>query len=139
MNATRLFHERTYFYPAESPSWLGAAGFLIELIGLSISLIARLQLGRYGTPHLALQEQQSVVQNGLYRRVRHPLYAGELLSSLAWPIIYRAPVTFVATAIVRVLMLRRRIRVEEVMMLEGFGAEYEAYTQRTSRLIPGVY
>jgi protein-S-isoprenylcysteine O-methyltransferase Ste14 len=50
-----------------------------------------------------------------------------------------APVTFVATAIVRVLMLRRRIRVEEAMMLERFGAEYEEYAQGTSRLIPGVY
>ncbi len=131
--------ERTFFYPAESRSWLGAVGFFIELVGLSIALIARLQLGSYGTPHLAVQEQQRVVQNGLYRRVRHPLYAGGLLSSLAWPIIYGTPVTFVGTAIVRVLMLRRRIRVEEAMMLERFGAEYEAYAQGTRRLIPGVY
>ena len=50
-----------------------------------------------------------------------------------------APVAFVGTAIVRVPMLRRHIRVEEAMMLERFGAEYEAYAQGTKRMIPGVY
>lgn len=131
--------ERTCFYATESPLWLGAVGFVVELIGLSISLVARLQLGRFGTPHLALQEHQHVVQSGLYRRVRHPLYAGGLLSSVAWPIIYGAPVTIACTLTVRVLMLRRRIGVEETMMRERFGAEYEAYAQRTRRLIPGIY
>jgi protein-S-isoprenylcysteine O-methyltransferase Ste14 len=32
-----------------------------------------------------------------------------------------------------------RVRAEERMMIEGFGAEYVAYSARTSRLIPGVW
>jgi protein-S-isoprenylcysteine O-methyltransferase Ste14 len=71
--------------------------------------------------------------------VRHPLYAGGLLSSLAWPIIYGAPATLALTFAYRVLMLRRRINVEEAMMREKFGVEYDAYAQATRRLIPGVY
>jgi protein-S-isoprenylcysteine O-methyltransferase Ste14 len=72
-----------------------------------------------GRPISAVQEQQRVVQNELYRRVRHPaLCWGLLLSSLAWPIIYGTPVTFVGTAILRVLMLRRRIRVAEACSKE---------------------
>jgi protein-S-isoprenylcysteine O-methyltransferase Ste14 len=32
-----------------------------------------------------------------------------------------------------------RIRAEERLLASQFGAEYEAYRARTSRLIPGVY
>jgi protein-S-isoprenylcysteine O-methyltransferase Ste14 len=128
-----------YFYSSESPNWLGAAGVLIQLSGLTIALVARRQLGSFGTPHLATQEHQHVVQGGLYAIVRHPLYAGGLLSSLAWPIIYGAPATLALTFAYRVLMLRRRINVEEAMMREKFGVEYDAYAQATRRLIPGVY
>jgi protein-S-isoprenylcysteine O-methyltransferase Ste14 len=131
--------ERTYFYSTDSPNWLGAVGFVTQLSGITIALIARHQLGSFGTPHLATQEQQHVIKDGLYGRVRHPLYSGGLLSSLAWPIIYGAPVTFALTFVYRLLMLRRRIKVEEAMMREKFGAEYETYAQATRRLIPGVY
>jgi protein-S-isoprenylcysteine O-methyltransferase Ste14 len=70
--------ERMYFYSAESSDWLGAAGFLIQLSGLAIALVARRQLGSFGTPHLATQDHQHVVQGGLYAIVRHLLYAGGL-------------------------------------------------------------
>ena len=98
-----------------------------------------MQLGTFGTPHLAVQEKQRVIRRGLYSGLRHPLYAGLLLSYVAWPIVYGAPVTFVATAIYRFMMFRRRISVEEEMMRERFGLEYETYAQETRRLIPGVY
>ncbi len=131
--------ERTYIYGSEPAWWFGAAGLAIALAGLSISLMARMQLGTFGTPHLAVQEQQHVVRSGLYRRIRHPLYSGGLLTSLAWPIIFAAPATFIATAILRVVFIRRRIRVEESMMLERFGADYTTYMRDTYRLIPGVW
>jgi protein-S-isoprenylcysteine O-methyltransferase Ste14 len=37
------------------------------------------------------------------------------------------------------ILLALRIRAEERMMIEGFGAEYAAYSMRTKRFIPGVW
>ena len=37
------------------------------------------------------------------------------------------------------LMFALRLRPEERMMRERFGAEYEAYVQRTKRLLPGIW
>jgi protein-S-isoprenylcysteine O-methyltransferase Ste14 len=37
------------------------------------------------------------------------------------------------------LLFALRLRAEERMMREAFGAEYEAYEARTKRLIPGVW
>lgn len=131
--------ERSYFHAIDAPTWLSASGLVLELLGVTVALLARIQLGSFGTPHLTVQDKQHVVRSGLYNQIRHPLYAGSLLSGLAWPIVYGAPITLVLTTIYRMLMFRRRIKIEEALMLEKFGTEYELYAQATSRLIPGIY
>jgi protein-S-isoprenylcysteine O-methyltransferase Ste14 len=44
-----------------------------------------------------------------------------------------------ANLIAFTILFALRLRAEERMMLEGFGAEYAAYSARTKRLIPGVW
>ena len=79
-----------------------------------------------------------MVTNGPYRIIRHPSYAGLLVNSLGWALVFRSGVGLVLTLLI-VPPLIARMRAEEALLRSQFGGEYDAYCARTSRLLPGIY
>ena len=71
----------------------------------------------------------------LYGVIRHPSYLGLLVNSLGWGLAFRSGVGVLLTALL-IPPLLARIRAEERLLRTQFGAEYDAYCARTSRLIP---
>lgn len=130
--------ERTYIYGGEAAHWLGALGLLIELAGLWLALGARIQLGFF-SPAPAADAPAQLVRNGLYAYIRHPIYLGEFLVVLGWPLEYGAPITLILTLIIGVAVILRRIRNEEADLLAQFGDEYAAYMRETDSLIPNIW
>src|SRR5713226_5137665 len=130
--------ERTYIYGGEVPHWTGALGLLIELAGLWLVLGARIQLGFF-SPAPRSDAAPTLVRNGLYRFIRHPIYAGELVVLLAWPFEYGAPVTFVIASIIGVIVIRDRARNEEAELLAQFGDDYATYMNVTDSIVPNVW
>jgi protein-S-isoprenylcysteine O-methyltransferase Ste14 len=61
-----------------------------------------------------------------------------LVNSLGWALVFRSAVGVLLTALLLPPLLAR-IRAEEALLRTQFGAEYDAYCARTSRLIPGLY
>jgi protein-S-isoprenylcysteine O-methyltransferase Ste14 len=86
---------------------------------------------------VAIQPGHTLVTSGVYSVIRHPSYMGLLVSSLGWALAFRSGVGVLLTALL-IPPLLARIRAEETLRTH-FGAEYDAYCIRTSRLIPGLY
>lgn len=93
-------------------------------------------LGLNWSVTLQLRETHELVTTGIYSRVRHPMYMamfmqglGQLLFLPNWLI---GPAWLVSFGLLYLL----RIGHEERMMLDRFGAEYEAYCRTTGRLLP---
>jgi protein-S-isoprenylcysteine O-methyltransferase Ste14 len=95
-------------------------------------------LGRRFSGLVAIQPGHTLVTTGIYSIVRHPSYLGLLVSSLGWGLAFRSGVG-VLLAVLTLVPVVGRIRAEEVLLRSQFGAEYDAYRGRTSRLIPGLY
>jgi protein-S-isoprenylcysteine O-methyltransferase Ste14 len=87
---------------------------------------------------VAIQPGHRLETRGIYRTIRNPSYLGLLISSLGWVLAFRSLVGVVLTAALLVPLVAR-IRAEERLLREHFGAEYEAYCVRTWRLLPGIY
>ncbi len=130
--------ERTYLYGAEPAHWVQALGFLIELLGLWLALGARIQLGFVSTAP-APGAPGTLVRNGLYRHLRHPIYLGEFLVAFAWTFECGAPMVAIITLVVGSIMGRRRIAAEEAEMLARFGEEYAQYVRETDAFIPSLW
>ena len=95
-------------------------------------------LGRRFSGLVAIQPGHTLVTSGVYGVIRHPSYLGLLVNSLAWALAFRSGVGLLLTALL-IPPLLARIRAEERLLRTQFGAEYDAYCSRTSRLIPGFY
>jgi protein-S-isoprenylcysteine O-methyltransferase Ste14 len=129
--------ERSY-YTGDTPNWLAGLGILIELLGLWLALGARIQLGFFSAGKDA-GAASPIVRNGLYRYIRHPIYAGEFLVLFAWPFEYGAPITMLAMIVAGVFVVRRRIQEDEAEMLANYGDEYASYMRTTDAMIPNVW
>jgi protein-S-isoprenylcysteine O-methyltransferase Ste14 len=101
-----------------------------QLMGAGLTML--------GSSRLVTVEGQRLVTDGLYRRIRHPLYLGEATRNLGFTLILSSGYGF-TLVLLGSLFLLVRIRREERMMLEVFGDEYRDYMARTWRLIPHVY
>ncbi len=112
---------------------LGAA-----LLGAALWLFWRshADLGRNWSPTLQLRDEHALVTHGVYRRIRHPMYASQWLLTLAQPLLLQNRVAGWAGLVLFLPLYLVRLPREERMMEESFGADYRAYTARTGRIIP---
>lgn len=114
-------------------------GVVLGLAGVALRGFAMSTLGRYYSLTPQVETDQAIVTRGPYRLIRHPGYAGILLSILGLQLIAGTWVALLATLCV-IVPLPVRIRLEEQMLLEQRGARYTDYERRTPyRLIPGIY
>lgn len=115
--------------------WLGVVLFIA---GGALRMWPVFVLGNRFSGLVAIQPGHALVTRGIYGTIRHPSYLGLLVNSLGWALAFRSGVGLVLAALTLVPLIAR-IRAEEKLLNEHFGAEYAAYRARTSRLIPGIY
>ncbi len=99
-----------------------------------MQLFAKLSLGRsFGL----LPANRGVVSTGAYRFVRHPIYAGYLLSEIGFLLANFSTRNLITIGVWMVLQIGR-ILLEERLLSDD--ADYRAYrAQVRYRLIPGVF
>jgi protein-S-isoprenylcysteine O-methyltransferase Ste14 len=118
-------------------SWLAAAGAVLFLAGVVGYRQAGGALGEQLTPLVAPREPAMLVEHGLYRRLRHPMYLAELAMAGGAPLTLGAYATL-ALAGAFAVVVGQRIAIEERLLAERMPG-YRAYAERTYRLLPYVY
>jgi protein-S-isoprenylcysteine O-methyltransferase Ste14 len=122
-------------FDGDTLRWLGVALFVA---GGALRLWPVFVLGHRFSGLVAIQPGHTLVTTGIYGVIRHPSYLGLLVNALGWALVFRSGVGVLLTALL-IPPLVVRIRAEEALLRTQFGAEYDAYRARTSRLIPGLY
>jgi protein-S-isoprenylcysteine O-methyltransferase Ste14 len=96
-------------------------------------------LGRQWSASLEIRESHQIVRAGVYRRIRHPMYASFWLWALAQAFLLPNAVAALSGLVAIAILFFTRIDFEERMLLEAFGDDYRAYMRETKRIIPGIY
>jgi protein-S-isoprenylcysteine O-methyltransferase Ste14 len=118
-------------------------GFLLVAFGGYLRITSRMALkgagfGLLNSARLQIVDGQRLLTDGVYGRIRHPLYLGEITRNLGFTLVLMSLNGFVIV-LVGSLFLHFRIEIEERMLVKEFGAEYEEYMKRTKKLIPYIY
>jgi protein-S-isoprenylcysteine O-methyltransferase Ste14 len=116
----------------------GAVGLFLVLIGVSFAIWARLQLGGNWSAAVSVKEGHTLVRQGPYTVVRHPIYSGLLLALLGVAVIVSKVRGHVGVGVFFLAMWLKS-SMEERFMLEEFGTEYRSYQQRVKALVPYLF
>jgi protein-S-isoprenylcysteine O-methyltransferase Ste14 len=116
-----------------------AAGILANLGALWLFWRSHVDLGRNFSMKLVIREQHALVTTGVYRFIRHPMYASFLLWSLGQLLLLPNWITGLAALFGFGVLYFPRIRREEELMLGKFGDVYREYMSHTKRLVPYLH
>ncbi|MGB3621229.1 MAG: isoprenylcysteine carboxylmethyltransferase family protein [Ketobacter sp.] len=108
---------------------------LALLTGMMFCLAGVLSFKRAKTTVNPLKPQSAsaLVDSGVYRITRNPMYVGFALGLLAWSFYLASPWTLTGIFVFIVYMNRFQIEPEERALLSLFGAEYSQYQARARR------
>jgi protein-S-isoprenylcysteine O-methyltransferase Ste14 len=115
-----------------------AGGVGAAFLGIAVWLFWRshTDLGREWSPSLQIREGHTLITSGVYKSIRHPMYASIWLWGIAQALLLQNWVAGFASLVLFLPMYVLRVPREEQMMLEQFGEAYRAYINRTGRVIP---
>jgi protein-S-isoprenylcysteine O-methyltransferase Ste14 len=119
-------------------SSISLVGFVLFIFGVVLRAIGRITLGRYYAYGLRMLPDHKLVTHGIYKHVRHPISLAAILYSVGIPLIFSSLYGFAVMLLIIPLILYR-LRMEERMLIEKFGDEYQQYMRKTKKLIPFIY
>ncbi len=112
---------------------LAMAGFLLFFY------FSHKHLAKNWSVTLEIRKDHELIQHGIYRYIRHPMYTSFWLWGLAQLMLipnWVAGLTGLASV---AWLYFSRIEKEEAMMRAQFGEKYEEYCRKTSRLMPKIF
>jgi protein-S-isoprenylcysteine O-methyltransferase Ste14 len=118
------------------PLWVGITGVALLVLGDWVFWKSHRDLGRNWSPKLEMREGHRLVTEGIYRRIRHPMYLSIWLLVIAQAMLLPNYVAGFSGLVPFALLYFLRVGKEEKMMGEEFGGEYEQYLRKTGRLVP---
>jgi protein-S-isoprenylcysteine O-methyltransferase Ste14 len=122
------------------PDWAtvtsGVVGTAVFALALWLLWRSHADLGRHWSVRLEIQQDHSLVTDGVYRHIRHPMYAAHWLWAMAQLLLLPNWIAGPAFLVSFLPLYLRRVPREEQMLLDYFGEQYRTYVSRTGRVIP---
>lgn len=114
-------------------------GTLLVISGIIIRWIAIFSLGKFFTVDVTIRPDHRIKKNGIYRLVRHPAYSGMIVSFAGFGLSLNNWISICLIAFPVITIIIHRIRIEEKVLCDHFGAEYIDYMKLSKRLFPWIY
>ena len=114
--------------------WLGVG---IALAAIVLVFTTHRLLGAQYSAKQEIQKDHALISEGIYNHIRHPMYTGFNMFSLAVSLI-SANILIIIFAILVALPFPWMARKEEDMLIEQFGDGYREYMKRTGRFFPPI-
>jgi protein-S-isoprenylcysteine O-methyltransferase Ste14 len=118
---------------------LFVAGLILMATGIFVRQWAIFTLGGFFTGDIRVHVQQTVVDWGPYRWVRHPSYSGLIIFFCGVGLALTNWMSLLVLAALPTAALVIRVRIEEDALAGGLGEAYLLYAASRKRLFPGVW
>jgi protein-S-isoprenylcysteine O-methyltransferase Ste14 len=115
------------------------AGVILFSLSLWLFYRSHADLSTNWSISLDIRENHKLVTTGVYRSIRHPMYAAIFLQAIGQALFVPNWIAGPFELFAFTLMFALRVGPEERMMRERFGSDYENYAKASKRLIPSIW
>lgn len=129
------FHVGAVLLPERIANVLLDLGLALILVGTVVNVMGRVALGGQWGNHVVLYKEHAMVSTGMFRWVRHPLYASLIWMACGASLIFSNIAALAATLCVFLPAMIYRARQEEVALITLFPG-YAEYRRKTGMLVP---
>jgi protein-S-isoprenylcysteine O-methyltransferase Ste14 len=113
---------------------LRIANLSLSIIGLIIMLFAFLQLNKNLTPFPTPIESGTLIQAGLYKYIRHPIYTGIIIFSIFFGI-FNESIWNISIGVALYILFYFKSKYEETLLRNQY-KDYDNYIKKTGRFFP---
>lgn len=121
------------------PPWAGWTGVVVFTVALWLFWRSHADLGRNWSYTLELRKGHQLITSGVYKYVRHPMYAAIWIWGVAQVLLLHNWIAGWTHLVSFIPMYFLHVPREEQMMLDQFGEEYQSYMNGTGRIIPHCF
>ncbi|MDX6518330.1 MAG: hypothetical protein QOF50_1176 [Gaiellaceae bacterium] len=121
-------------FPPSTPTWVSLSGLIFVTAGGAWFALGLRALGWNLTVFPRPKPQGVLVEHGVYRYARHPIYGGGLLMFVGFGLISSVP-ALAATALLAYIWFRKS-QEEERLLVERFPAYSEYRSRVRGRFLP---
>lgn len=114
-------------------------GLFLVLCGGVLLIWSRTTLGAFGSPKVFLREDHRLIRSGPYRVLRNPMYTADLLLYFGIACAFGGWISAAFAVATLTPILLERTKLEERLLRERFGEEYDRWAKTTWRLIPFLW
>lgn len=108
------------------------------VLSVYLAYAASTQLGKNWSLTAKIQQGHELVTTGVYGLVRHPIYTAMLLLLVSQALIFSHWWAFIPALLSFATGSVIRIREEEKLLRDAFGAQYDEYAKKVPALVPGA-
>ena len=130
------FYFKDYNY--EIPDNIKNIGFFIMIFALFCAIQTSYDLGDNYSYTLQIRENHELVETGIYKYIRHPMYFCGLLFIIGQSLLMPNKIGIITNLIVIYIFATGRIPDEENMLIKKFGNQYIEYMKKTKSVIPYI-
>jgi len=120
----------------DAARWIGLG---IGIVGLVLLERVHAALGANFSPRLELRTDHTLVREGPYSRIRHPMYTAGALLILSYGLLTQNLIVLSVPAAMLLLLVVLRVPDEEAMLSREFGDEYQAWKKQTGIFLPRLW
>lgn len=103
----------------------------------AIFILSILQLNKNLSPFPSPKTNSELVENGIYKYIRHPIYTAIIFGLLVWSL-YQNSLFQLLISISILILFYFKSKYEEQQLLKKF-PEYKSYMSRTGRFLPRIF
>jgi protein-S-isoprenylcysteine O-methyltransferase Ste14 len=126
-------------FALEEPAYaaLRAIAAVVALSCLILTTWCWARMGKRWGMAVSERDRGELITDGLFSRVRHPIYALSMLLMACSAVVIPTP-TMVAIALVHICLMYVKARNEERHLMKVHGDTYASYVRRTGRFLPRI-
>ena len=120
------------------PNMFHIVGLIVIIPMLWLFYRSHKDLGANWSVSLEIREKHDIVDTGVYKHIRHPMYSAIWLWCIVQALLLNNYIAGLSGIVCFGLLYILRVKKEEDMMIAVFGDDYKNYMKKTKRIIPFI-